>query len=635
MMEDLKERVSAKIVGRQHEITLILAALAAKRHILLEGPPGTSKSTILRAIAEEMRLPFHFITANSDLTATKLLGHFDPARALAEGYRPEHFGYGPLTQAMREGALLYIEEFNRLPDETTNVFVTATSEREVVIPHLGSIQAAPAFRIIAAMNPYDEVGTSLVSRALRDRFCSLKMDYQSKEEEMEIVRLRSASRDEFLVDTAVEIARRTREHEEVRMGASVRGAIDMVLIAGELLGTASGNTYGVGQTERLVLEAAIMAMRDKVWLLETSNRTAEEIITEIWRTLCVERASRGEACPGEPSDGVSPKKGAAGLERRKPRRAEGRPTLPPFLFSPIDQRIRQMLEQGNIEGVLDITQFSPTRVGEALDEYRIALVNLVRSGHQQAEQLMIITWDQLDAETREMLLDMMIRLLIKMARAAEARGGPTYGQPRPTPYRFSSDELDLDATVEKIMGKPALTYDDLLVLERQKRRRAYVIILDCSGSMKGRKMAMAALATASLALSVGQEDEYAVVLFSEDSALVKPMRAPSPFRQVVRDVLSITPDGCTDLALALESGLQELRRSQAEKKVGILLSDGWKNMGGDPLAVARWFPRLHVLGLPGGDPAMCQQIAGVGKGRFMPVQELADMPRALKLCLAG
>jgi len=306
-MPDLRDKVSARIVGRKREITLILAALTAERHVLLEGPPGTSKSTILRTIAEEMGVPFYFITANSDLTATKLLGHFDPARALTEGYKPEHFEYGPLTQAMREGALLYIEEFNRLPDETTNVFITVASEREVVIPHLGTVKAAPTFRIVAAMNPHDEVGTSLVSRALRDRFCSLRMNYQTKEEEMEIVRLRTGSQDETLIETAVEMARRTRQHEEVRLGASVRGAMDMVLIASELLAGLPANPGTQEPLDRLLLDAAIMAMRDKVWLLETSEHSPEDIITQIWEALRAERLRQGmEWLPGPPGEG--PKK---------------------------------------------------------------------------------------------------------------------------------------------------------------------------------------------------------------------------------------------------------------------------------------------------------------------------------------
>jgi Mg-chelatase subunit ChlD len=304
------------------------------------------------------------------------------------------------------------------------------------------------------------------------------------------------------------------------------------------------------------------------------------------------------------------------------------------MFSPLDRRLRQLLEQGDVEGVLDIAEFSPARVGEALGEYGLALVNLVRQGDEQAEKLTILTWDQLDAATRELLMTWMIRLLVKIAREVETARGIRSGRPRPMPYRFDADELDIDATVERILAKPHVTYEDLIVLEREMRRRAFVLMLDCSGSMKGRKMAMAALAAASLALNIERSDEYGVVLFTEDTERAKGIRHSTPFRHVVRHILGIVPDGCTDVALGLQDGLRELRRSQAQDKTGILLSDGWKNMGGDPLTVARRFPTLHVIGLPGGDPAMCEEIAAAGKGRFVPVHDLADVPRALRVCLA-
>src|SRR5690606_32598543 len=147
------------IVGREEETQLILAALGAGRDILLEGPPGTSKSTILRAISMVEHTPFYFVEGNADLTPAKLLGHHSPARVLQEGYTPESFSYGPLPLAMREGGFLYIEEFNRVPEDTLNTLLTAMAERELTLPRVGTIRAAPDFRVIAAMNPFDNVGT--------------------------------------------------------------------------------------------------------------------------------------------------------------------------------------------------------------------------------------------------------------------------------------------------------------------------------------------------------------------------------------------------------------------------------------------------------------------------------------------
>lgn len=277
-MFNIYQKVANEVIGRQIEIKVILAALASNRHLFLEGPPGTSKTTILKTVARLADVPFYTITGNNDLTSSKLIGYFDPAHTLSNGYRPEFFEYGVLTRAMIDGAILYVDEFNRIPDETTNVFVTVTSEGEMSIPRLGLIKAVPSFRVVAAMNPYDDTGTNRISRALKDRFCSIRMNYQSREEECAIV-ARQSEGEPWLVDLAVDISRETRKHPEVRLGASVRGATDMVLIALQLL------INGSMDTEQALEFAALAAMRDKIWVSEMSQSTVEDIIKEILNRL--------------------------------------------------------------------------------------------------------------------------------------------------------------------------------------------------------------------------------------------------------------------------------------------------------------------------------------------------------------
>src|SRR6187397_2034279 len=181
------ERLGGRLVGRQRELELVLAALDAGRHVLIEGPPGTGKSTLLRAVAQELGLGFEFVEGNAELTPARLVGHFDPARVLTDGYSPDVFVDGPLVTAMTNGSLLYVEEINRIPEETLNVLITVMSEQELHVPRLGRVAAVPGFRLVAAMNPFDAIGTARISSAVYDRVCRLAVGYQDAVEETAIV----------------------------------------------------------------------------------------------------------------------------------------------------------------------------------------------------------------------------------------------------------------------------------------------------------------------------------------------------------------------------------------------------------------------------------------------------------------
>ena len=234
LTEDLAVRraeLSGRIVGRQRELDVVLAAVAAGRDLLLEGPPGTSKSTILRVITNSWGIPLLFVEGNADLTPARLVGHHNPARVLREDYSADNFVPGPLVAAMQRGGFLYIEELNRAPEDTLNALLTAMAEREIEVPRVGKIQALPQFRVVASMNPFDNVGTTRISVSFYDRLCRLAIDYQSAAEDEQIVALRTDSDDAALVHDAVALARATRAHPEVRSGSSVRGAIDIVAVA--------------------------------------------------------------------------------------------------------------------------------------------------------------------------------------------------------------------------------------------------------------------------------------------------------------------------------------------------------------------------------------------------------------------
>jgi MoxR-like ATPase len=274
-------RLSGRLVGRTRELELVLAALDAGRHVLIEGPPGTGKSTLLRAVADELGVGFEFVEGNAELTPARLVGHFDPARVLAEGYDPDVFVDGPLVTAMRDGALLYVEELNRVPEETLNVLITVMSERELHVPRLGRVAADPGFRLVAAMNPFDAVGTARISSAVYDRVCRLSVDYQTAEEEEAIVVRAVGGADAQWVERIVELVRRTRDHPDLRVGSSVRGALDATAVVTSLavIREQPVTTPSVG------LDAVLVALSGRVRLREGCLRTAEEIITELYEAV--------------------------------------------------------------------------------------------------------------------------------------------------------------------------------------------------------------------------------------------------------------------------------------------------------------------------------------------------------------
>ena len=280
---ELLERLTTDVVGRSRELESIVAALAAGRHLLLEGPPGTGKSTVLRAIAQHVGGGFEFVEGNAELTPARLTGTFDPAAVLNEGYGPSTFVDGPLVTALRDGGLLYVEELNRVPEETLNVLITVMSEGELHVPRLGRIEAAPGFRLVAAMNPFDAVGTARIAGAVYDRCCRLAMTYQDAQDEIRIVTraapLAVAAIGESGTAAAVAMVRDSREHPDVRTGSSVRGAIDLAMVVHELAGLRERPTNDPGVT----LDAAMLALSGRIRLRDGSGRSIEDVVTELWR----------------------------------------------------------------------------------------------------------------------------------------------------------------------------------------------------------------------------------------------------------------------------------------------------------------------------------------------------------------
>ena len=277
----LVARVGRDLVGLQREAEVLAVALASGRHVVLEGPPGTGKSTLLRALADEAGVELVFVEGNAELTPSRLVGYHDPAMVIAGGYRPDAVVAGPLVEAVRDGALLYLEELNRIPEESLNVLITALAEGELHVPRVGRIAAHPSFRLIAAMNPYDAVGTARIGQAIYDRLCRLSVGYQDEAHEREIVE-RVTGIQGTDVELAVATVRATRIHPDVRVGSSVRGAIDMAVMTAGLRTLRTVNEAShYGAQRGALLDAALASLSGRIRLDEASDRVPEDVIAEI------------------------------------------------------------------------------------------------------------------------------------------------------------------------------------------------------------------------------------------------------------------------------------------------------------------------------------------------------------------
>ena len=226
---------------------------------------------------------------------------------LAGGYRPEAWSDGPLATAMRDGSLLYLEELNRIPEETLNVLITAMAERELVVPRLGRIAAADGFLLVAAMNPFDAIGTARVSQAIADRICRVAIRLPRRGRRAR-GRPPAGARRRPEVEIAVAVTRGTRAHAAVRTGSSVRGAIDMVRLA-RGLSRLRGRSRSAA-TDCSMPRSPHCRARSRVH--EDQDRTAEEVIAELLdRALTPDRRagageSRAPRRPADRRDGVAP-----------------------------------------------------------------------------------------------------------------------------------------------------------------------------------------------------------------------------------------------------------------------------------------------------------------------------------------
>jgi len=617
------------IVGLRREREVLTVALEAGRHVVIEGPPGTGKSTLLRDIARQAGRAVVFAEGNAELTPARLIGQYDPAQVLNEGYVPASFTDGPLLRAMRSGALLYLEEFNRVPEETLNVLITVLTESEITVPRLGVVRAGDGFRLVAAMNPFDAIGTARVSHAIADRICRVVLGYQTTAAEREITTA-VTGREGQVVDFAVTLTRATREHHDVRMGASVRGAIDLVLLTTGLARLRGED----GIARASARDAAHAALSGRIRIADGCDRTPESVLDELldllWPPDSPLPLPAGDGSPGAGRDGDAPD----GRGKAEGRRRETAPAL----LRESASAMRRDRSQGAARRTVSRTElaarhpsFSPVshEVGQ-LD--RDAFAQLLAADPDAAVALLADLARATDRDLRAAARRLAARVFFRLGRAGQkpARGTRRLGAGR------TEGDLDLERTLDRWSGSWPPAGHELVTRSWHAHRRALCLLIDSSGSMSGAAVAMAAVAAASVVFAADGRLAPAIIAFSSGVTVLQAQgtrRAPG---ELVDDLVALRGHGVTDLAAALRAAAAELAGAAADERVAVLLSDCLPTTGGDPARALAGINRLHVLcPLPTAESeAAAAALARRGGGVSQPVRRLADVAPALTRALS-
>ncbi|MHA7580587.1 AAA family ATPase [Paenibacillus vandeheii] len=301
MNKQLMDHVGKIIVGKDQTIELVMTAIIASGHVLLEDVPGTGKTMLAKSVASSLDCTFQRIQFTPDLLPSDLTGiHFFNQKEGDFEFRP-----GPLF-----ANLVLADEINRATPRTQSSLLECMEERQISID--GSTrQLERPFIVIATQNPVDNQGTFPLPEAQMDRFMmKIRMGYPSSEESVEILRRTVASRsvadlsaiisreqlleaqntytsvqiDEDLLRYIIHLTEATRQHPELSLGVSPRGA-QALLKASQAWAALHGRDFVLPDDIKILAEPVLahrLVFRNRVRQQEgLAERIIQELLSQI------------------------------------------------------------------------------------------------------------------------------------------------------------------------------------------------------------------------------------------------------------------------------------------------------------------------------------------------------------------
>lgn len=306
--DELREQVGRILVGQERMVELILAALLADGHVLLEGVPGVAKTLTARLVARALDVEFTRIQFTPDLMPSDILGTsvFNPDTTDFT-FRP-----GPIFSNV-----VLIDEINRAPAKTQAALIEVMEERQVSAEGQTFALEAP-FIVVATQNPLEYEGTYELPEAQLDRFLfKIAVGYPSLEEEEEILNRHHVGQgggalneiepvltraelsehrqqvhkvhvEEGLMTYISRLAQHTRTHEALSVGASPRASVALMRSA-KATAALQGRDF---ITPEDVRDVAPPVLRHRLLLTpeqEMEGRAVDDVIDRILEQVDVPR----------------------------------------------------------------------------------------------------------------------------------------------------------------------------------------------------------------------------------------------------------------------------------------------------------------------------------------------------------
>jgi len=187
------------------EVELFEAAYAGKLPVMLKGPTGCGKTRFVEFMAHKLNRPLITVACHEDLSSTDLVGRF-----LLEGDETVWHD-GPLTSAVKNGAICYLDEVVEARKDTVVIIHPLTDHRRrLPIEKLGEIvEAPPEFMLVVSYNPGYQSILKDLKQSTRQRFVAMEFDYPNAESETEIV-AKEGGIDEAMARDLVTIGQKVR-----------------------------------------------------------------------------------------------------------------------------------------------------------------------------------------------------------------------------------------------------------------------------------------------------------------------------------------------------------------------------------------------------------------------------------------